>query len=72
MSLSALDGVLSPPPVVAREGGADGDVFEDRVSADEVHSERQVVGIHSFQLRSAEARTTLQLSDASFFQGPWS
>lgn len=72
VSLSALDGVLSPPPVVACEGRADGDAFEDRVSADEVHSDWQVVGSHSLQLRGAEARTALQLFDASFFQGTWS
>lgn len=46
---------LSPPksagladraPLVAAEGGADGEVLEDGVAAQEVHAEREVVGSH--------------------------
>lgn len=38
-----------PSPLVPVEGGADGDVFEDTMSPEEVHSKRQVICSHPFQ-----------------------
>lgn len=56
-------------PLVASEGGADGQVLEDGVSAQEVHSEGQVVRTHPFQLRRAETGAAFQFADASFLWG---
>lgn len=61
--------LLHPPPLVALEGGADGDVLEELVSADEVHCERQVVGSHPLKLCGAEAGAAFQLLDASLLEG---
>lgn len=69
VSHPAPAGVLQLPPLVACEGRADGDILEDGVSADEVHSKRQVVRSHPLQFCCAETRATLQLPDASLFRG---
>ena len=71
VGLAATAGAPQRPPLVAREGGADGEVGEDGVPADEVHPERQVVGSHPLQLRGAGARAPLQLSDAPLFRRAW-
>lgn len=60
-----------PAPLVTVEGGADGDVFEDVMSAEEVHSKGQIVRSHPFQFCRTQARTTFQLSEASLFWGTW-
>lgn len=69
VSRSAPAAFLQLIPLVASEGGADGEVLEDVVPAEEVHSEGQVVRSHPFQLGRAETGATLQLPDASFFRG---
>lgn len=43
-------GVAGAPPAVPCEGGADGEVLEEAVPAQEVHAERQVVGAQALRL----------------------
>lgn len=68
MSQPAPAGFPHPPPLVASEGGADGDVLEHGVSADEVHSKWQIIRSHPFQFCCTETNSTFQLPDASFFR----
>lgn len=60
-----------PAPLVTVEGGADGDVFEDVMSAEEVHAKGQIIRSHPFQFCRTQARTTFQLSEAPLFWGTW-
>lgn len=71
MSHPAAAGFPQPPPLVAGEGGTDGEVLEDRVSAEEVHSKRQIIRSHPFQFCSTETGATFQLPDASFLRRTW-
>lgn len=61
-------GFLQPAPLVAGEGGANWEVLEDGMPADEVHPKRQVIGPHPFQFRSAGTRPALQLPDTSLLR----
>lgn len=69
VSRPAPAAVLQRLPLVAGEGGADGEVLEDGVSAEEVHSEGQLVGSHPLQLGRAQASAALQFADAAFLRG---
>lgn len=68
MSHPAAASFPQPPPLVAGEGGTDGEVLEDWVSAEKVHSKRQIIRSHPFQFCSTETSATFQLPDASFLR----
>lgn len=58
-----------PTPLITVEGGTDGNVFEDVMSAEEVHSKGQIIRSHPFQLCCTQTRTPFQLSETSLFWG---